>query len=297
MVAKRFSLFTKAFATCFLVSPLGEACNTSECAWLDEISLIQVETRTVKRATPSGTQKKHSDQQDTPEEFESDILDKSSDSSQEITVNGLAPSPDGSWSVDVGFFKFGSGGFDIVPQFKVGFQCPNLNISAGVGDVRNGLKVSAGAHANIHFCTVGNSLSELFRSIDCDVKGCKTALRKVKSILMNEDTGDDIAKKLGTSGDEVLDMLEAKDEEMKLVVGASTGIGVSAEAKLGWKDTEGYHMVGAGGEVAAGLDVGFSVFAGIHEDGHGFKIAVDIGTFDFAFEFGVREVKHKKHGR
>jgi hypothetical protein len=45
-------------------------------------------------------------------------------------------------------------------------------------------------------------------------------------------------------------------------VAVSTGVGFGLAAALGWKDSEGFNMVGASGEMAAGLQMGLNLMAG-----------------------------------
>jgi len=86
-------------------------------------------------------------------------------------------------------------------------------------------------------------------------------------------------------------------ELMSLRVVASAGLAVSAQMCLGWCDTHGYRMVGAGGKADAGLSMGGEVFAGWHASGVGMRIVLGIGHFSFEYHF-PRAVKPGclKHG-
>ena len=57
-----------------------------------------------------------------------------------------------------------------------------------------------------------------------------------------------------------------------------SGIGASGSVAFGWEDTEGYRMVGLGGEVAAAVHLGFSLFAGTNEQ-RAVKLSIEAANF------------------
>jgi len=75
------------------------------------------------------------------------------------------------------------------------------------------------------------------------------------------------------------------EDAMSLRIVASAGLAVCAKMCLGWCDTQGYRMVGAGGKVDSVLSLGGEVFAGWHSSGVGMRIVLGIGHFSFEYDF------------
>lgn len=74
----------------------------------------------------------------------------------------------------------------------------------------------------------------------------------------------------------------------QLRVEGAVGMGLSAEVRLGWANTQGYKMVGCGGKASAGAGVGADVFAGKHETGTSAMIILGIGNFTFEYIFPLK---------
>merc|ERR1712232_1314901 len=126
------------------------------------------------------------------------------------------------------------------------------------------LEVSCKAQAAVDAKANGNSLDEVNENIRCDTPGFKQALAHVKILLSKaKDSADsqipDIAAKLGMDPAKFEKALHRQKEfsskkfgtaQFELKVKANVSFGLSAEARLGWCDTQGYHMVGVGGHAA-----------------------------------------------
>jgi len=93
-----------------------------------------------------------------------------------------------------------------------------------------------------------------------------------------------IAKSLGLDVADLQRLLEDKSEApMTLRVKAAAGLGLSSKMCLGWRDTDGYHMVGVGTTVSNILSLGGNVFAGKHSSGTSLKLVLGIGNFTFEY--------------
>jgi len=88
---------------------------------------------------------------------------------------------------------------------------------------------------------------------------------------------------------EVMAVLPAAEgnevRKMSLRVQIQAKFGVTARLNLGWRDTQGYHMVGIGGSVSSAVKVGGNLFAGIHESGRSARVVVGISSFTFQYTF------------
>jgi hypothetical protein len=64
------------------------------------------------------------------------------------------------WSVDAGPMHFGSSGMTLRPQMKLGYSDDNIQLEAGLDDVRNGL--SGGVAGRFHriYTAQGGSIKE-----------------------------------------------------------------------------------------------------------------------------------------
>lgn len=206
-----------------------------------------------------------------------------------------APVASSDWEVNLGPLSVGSKGLDLRPQMKVGAQGKNLNAEFGIGDIRDGLKLSAKAEAMVEAQAEGYSLRELHESIHCDTAGFRQALEKAKELLEKHgprpDAGSktisDIAGTLGLDREKVEAVLSGRarveGHPLQLNVKAAVGVGAYAKVCLGWTDTAGYKMVGVGGAARAGLALQANVFAGKHASGATAKIILGIGTFTFEY--------------
>mmetsp|Transcript_93580 Transcript_93580/g.202369 ORF Transcript_93580/g.202369 Transcript_93580/m.202369 type:complete len:259 (+) Transcript_93580:120-896(+) len=195
------------------------------------------------------------------------------------------------WEVNLGPLSFGSKGVELKPQLLVSVDAANFAVEAGIHDVRDGLKVSAGAEVRVTAKAEGASIPELHKNIKCETPGFREALEKSKDIM---DFGGSkasaackqIAKMLGIPEARLQKIMDGKTTgggPMKLGVKVATGVGAGAEVRLGWEDTQGYHMVGVGGEAKAAVNVGANLFAGKHKDGTSIKVIVGVGNFTFEY--------------
>lgn len=224
------------------------------------------------------------------------ICPETRDFSSEAKFLASKMPPIGPIQVNLGPLSVGSGGVKVKPQFEVGVLMNNAKASAGIGDVRDGLKVSALASAYVEAKAKGHNVFELHKSIHCKEPGFHEALEIAKKLLETGLRGADsalveIADAVGETPASMESVLVGESntsgESAKLRVMASVDVGVSAEVRLGWCDTKGYNMVGAGGEVAQGMRMGASVFAGKHASGKLVKIILAISNFQFEYTFPI----------
>lgn len=233
----------------------------------------------------------------------SDVTGRGLRESQAATSGGSPvprdDSPRRGWEVNLGPLAFGSEGIDLRPQLKAGLQVANFKAEAGLHDLRDGIKVNCQAQAAVDARASGNSLDEVNSSIHCDTPGFKEALEQVKALLgrARDSASSEVpamAAKLGMDS-AALEALFRYDKEFtakrygnalfELRVKANVSFGINAEARLGWCDTQGYHMVGIGGRAAAAVAVAFNIFVGRHSSEN--KIKIIVGISNFVFEYVV----------
>jgi len=189
---------------------------------------------------------------------------------------------------DLGPISFGSRGVALKPQAKLGVTGENFNVDVGVGDVRDGLKVGAKAMAYVEAHAEGHDVLELHNTIHCKTAGFDDALRLAKELLGSGGSAiKDIAQALGvkpTLVETILAGQASPDGRLaQLHLMAALQLGVSAEVRLGWCDTKGYKLIGAGGMAASGVGLGVSIFAGEHISGKSMKIILAISNFAFEY--------------
>jgi len=197
------------------------------------------------------------------------------------------------WEVNLGPLAFGSKGIDVKPQFKVGAQVANFSAEAGVGDIRDGLKVSAKAEAALEVATTGNSINELHDGIRCETPGFREALETAKRLMVAGAAGarTQIAETLGIPEERLVSAMAGKQlggTPMTLKVKVDAGVGFSAKVCLGWCDTKGYNMVGVGGQAKALVSLGANIFAGRHKSGESAKVILGISNFTFEYTFPLK---------
>lgn len=185
-----------------------------------------------------------------------------------------------------------SGGIVVKPQFKVGVEADNYNAQLGVSDVRDGLQVLAKVGAKVYAESEALTVQDLDDNIRCDTPGFNEALEVAKEVIQAGGAGLDYIAAALHVDKSVLDQVwhgDASDAEhlMKLRVKASVSIGASASVSLGWEDTKGYHMVGAGGKASALLSLGCSIFVGKHKDGTSLKVILGISNFGFEYTMPI----------
>lgn len=177
--------------------------------------------------------------------------------------NLFKPSSKPKWAVHLGPLKIGSDGVKVQPKVNFGFQNRNVDLIAGVGDVRDGIKIGVDASVKKVYTTTGSSISEVLKNFDA---ADETVISKYYKLAFPQ------SAVLGDIIKEALDQL-AKIEPFKRPILAGSkitatvtgraGVRVVGVANLGWKDTEGFNMVGgvigfeAGLGVKGGYQVGF----------------------------------------
>jgi len=146
------------------------------------------------------------------------------------------------WNVSFGPLSITDKGVEVCPKMDFGVEFSNFHCNAGVGDVRNGLSLGAEGQFQQLFHGTGSSLEEFLRSLkaqDGVADGIINPLIHQSNRIISE-----VLRLVG------MDIRGANiDGVMKL----ATGFGVHGAAALGWQDTEGYNMVGAGGTVSPPL--------------------------------------------
>ena len=161
------------------------------------------------------------------------------------------------WNVDLGPLSISSSGMQVKPQCLLGARVGNFHTSAGVSDVRegHGLKLAATAEVAQNFSATGESLRDFFKTIKAS-EGLaddyiNPLVEKVDDIvvLVLEHIGVDIGGTCHVDG----------------MVKLKISLGAGASLALGWEDSEGYHMVGAGGGAACALHLALGVFVGLKD--------------------------------
>jgi len=153
-----------------------------------------------------------------------------------------------SWKINLGFVEVGSAGFDVKPKFEFGADVDGHGFNAGVGDVRNGLKIGASAGSTQHAEAEGSDIAEFVNSLKFTGAALE-AFNIDKIISLITSALSDVTKMTG------IDSLVGGHVRIKGKCECTLGLGVSGEVALGWKDTEGFHMIGGGGKVLAGATV------------------------------------------
>uniref|UniRef100_A0A7S3G670 Uncharacterized protein n=1 Tax=Palpitomonas bilix TaxID=652834 RepID=A0A7S3G670_9EUKA len=182
------------------------------------------------------------------------------------------------WNIDLGPFSIGSKGASIKPQLKFGVSNSNFSAGAGIGDLRNGISGELGAEVKQSINGEGESLEGLFRDLKANGAGAvlNDLIRLVPRIVA------EVIRLIG---------VDISKGDMKGRFTVSTGVGFSGALALGWTDTEGYNTVGAGGEVATGLNMGFSIFAGVHKSKKSVKVQIKASNFGVGIYYSRRDGK------
>jgi hypothetical protein len=142
------------------------------------------------------------------------------------------------WNVNFGPLAVSDKGVDMRPKMDFGLAYNNFCANAGVGDVRDSLSfgVDANVHQNFHATGIG----------------LKQFLGNLKA---QDGIADDLINPLMRHSNrivaEVLRLInmDIRGAHIDGVMKLESGFGFHGSASLGWRDTEGYHMVGAGGKV------------------------------------------------
>jgi len=184
--------------------------------------------------------------------------------------------------LNLGPLSIGTDGIDVKPQFLVGVQAGNFSAKAGLHDVRDGLKVSAGANVKVECHSKGRSIKSLHDNLECDTTGFNAALKVAKKLFLTGEIFGLVAHILGLQKSDVEQSVKRGDA-MRLNVIVSSGVGGGLEVRLGWEDTKGYHMLGAGGSAKAVVHLGANIFAGVHRNGKSLKVIVGVNNFTFEY--------------
>jgi hypothetical protein len=154
-----------------------------------------------------------------------------------------------SWEMNFGPLALSAKGVSVKPQMMLGGKFYNFSAEAGLHDLREGVKVNAKAQAFLDVFAEARSIGELHSSIECNTPGFHEALEAVKWLL-NTTAGAAgsavgiIAEKLNMSSTALAKLLHGDHQDtdrrpMMLRVKVSTGLGASAEVRLGWTDPKG----------------------------------------------------------
>lgn len=212
---------------------------------------------------------------------------------QGVQATTTVDMPSRGWELSVGALSLGSSGVALKPQFKFGAQVGNFTAEAGLHDVRDGLKISAEVEAAMAVQASGMSLQEVHDSIQFDTPGFREALDAAKVFLSSRaEKLASVAESIGISKERLETALNGKCTGTKcspltLKVQAEVGAGLSAHVCLGWKDTQGYNMVGVGGKASAAVALSVSAFAGRHCKNKTAKIVLGITNFKFEYTFPI----------
>jgi len=203
--------------------------------------------------------------------------------------------------VDAGPLSLDSTGLHVKPQMKVAAECRFAKVEFGVDDLRNGLRFAAKAELRVIAESEGYNKDELHANIKSTTPGFKQALELVKKILAKKGEvpeGDEVephaerlAASVGMSTDDLDKVLSGhvSKHKMHLKVQADLSAGGSVDARLGWCNTEGYHMVGLGAGAAIGADFSFKLFAGKHKTGKSMKVIIGLSNFTFEYTFPLKD--------
>ncbi|CAK0867701.1 unnamed protein product [Prorocentrum cordatum] len=212
---------------------------------------------------------------------------------QDAQASTTVTRPSRGWELSVGALSLGSSGVALKPQFKFGAQIGNFTAEAGLHDLRDGLKISAEVEAAMAVEASGMSMQEVHDSIQCDTPGFREALDAAKVFMSNTtEKFAGIARSIGISKERLESALDGKCigkkcTPMTLRVQAEIGAGFSAHVCLGWKDTQGFNMVGVGGKASAAVSLSVSAFAGRHSKNKAARILLGITNFKFQYTFPI----------
>ena len=181
------------------------------------------------------------------------------------------------WSVEVGPISIGSSGLAVKPKMDFGVRVGNFKANAGIGDVREALSIEFGAEVEQCFSATGESLDEFLRNLRATDGLADSLLNPV--VERSNAIVAEVVRLVGVS---------VRTGHIEGVLGVKSGVGMRAAVAGGWEDPEGYRMVGAGGEVAAGLSLGLSIFAGRRGTDE-VKVLLDASNFGVEFEVRVRD--------
>eukprot|EP00930_Biecheleria_cincta_P021564 TRINITY_DN15951_c0_g1_i1.p1 TRINITY_DN15951_c0_g1~~TRINITY_DN15951_c0_g1_i1.p1 ORF type:complete len:545 (+),score=126.93 TRINITY_DN15951_c0_g1_i1:136-1635(+) len=221
---------------------------------------------------------------------------------EDAAKSGLAKSL--RWELNFGPLAVNCQGVALKPQFKFGGEFEKMRLEAGISDVRDGLRVTANCASTWEATAEGKSLTELHKKVRFDAPGLQQALQASQKVLEGTKLSQcpDLASVAQGSPETISEIMTAMpdgdDESRSLIslrVQIQAKIGATARVNLGWRDTQGYHMVGIGGSVSSAIKVGANLFAGIHSSGKTARVVIGISNFTFQYTFPLPR-KDKKLG-
>eukprot|EP00418_Pyrodinium_bahamense_P054877 CAMPEP_0179182618 /NCGR_PEP_ID=MMETSP0796-20121207/90489_1 /TAXON_ID=73915 /ORGANISM="Pyrodinium bahamense, Strain pbaha01" /LENGTH=184 /DNA_ID=CAMNT_0020886467 /DNA_START=3 /DNA_END=557 /DNA_ORIENTATION=- len=173
----------------------------------------------------------------------------------------------GGASVNIGPIQISEDeGFQLKPKFDFGYQDDHFQLNAGLGDVRNGINFSANAGVGQTFHAEGSSLREFLRNVEAEGASAQVIGKLVNLIprILSE-----------------VMRLTRVDVEFGHVEGSveiQFGVGFEGGVALGWKNEDGFYMVG--GSLIGG-EFGGKLYVGEHDELRRIKIicAVDVACY------------------
>jgi len=174
-------------------------------------------------------------------------------------------------SVNLGPLEVNKHGATIKPKFNIGVNVRGASVNAGILDVRDGLKGSVEAAIQKTYKTECHQLAECFRSLKARSKA-----PGVDHLILGA------ARMLGKLGEVLkLNKVGSNTKKIEAQVAVGTSVGVSGELYLGWKDTKGWHMIGAGVGMSFGPKIEGKLRFGYHKVEKKARIGGSITTVDF----------------
>ncbi|CAE6960558.1 EMB2247 [Symbiodinium sp. CCMP2456] len=186
--------------------------------------------------------------------------------------------------------------------FDIGVEVAGCGARVGIGDVRDGISLFASASASFEIFGTGRNWVHMMKNL-------RTNLHKVHGIsesvlnaaLSAITTTEQVVGPSGKETAEVVKLLnqapepagittkdllkdQARDDAMKVMMKASSGIGISAKVCPGWKDAEGFHNLGGGASLDVGVDLSFDLVVGWKPDSRPRKVRILVGLCNFFFQ-------------
>jgi len=171
-------------------------------------------------------------------------------------------------SVNVGPLRFDGNGLHVEPKFDFGYEDDNVNVGIGVGDLRNGVGFRAAANVGQSFKGEGSGFQQFIRSLESEGAAKKVIdpLLKIVPRIIAE-----VMRLLGVD-------IKGGHFEGSLLV--EVGVGGEVKGAFGWKDSEGYNMVGAKADLSAGVEMGFGLFCGAKNNKVKIHVEISNATID-----------------
>eukprot|EP01083_Nonionella_stella_P209462 759267_1 len=135
------------------------------------------------------------------------------------------------------------------------------------GDIRDGINFGFGVDTFASIHSEGNSYKSVIQNMKIKARNKKGSERLLNAFQRPHKLVMGVLDTLGIN-------IELKGIWFTVDAKISYGIGTGATFKCGWTDTSGYQMVGVGGVLKVGGDIGLGLFAGIHESGSRVKVQI-----------------------